>query len=120
MPGAPERASHARAIQVLAQVHQRQKSAKDPRLQVIRQVQPAGRHPGQPLTVLGDEAHDFPLAFLRRVPQRRFAAHLPAARFQSQGKVQHAQLLLGECRGRVVLASSNLAASSHGTRGAAR
>ena len=77
-------------------------------------MQSAGRHAGQALAVLGDEAHDFALALLGGIAQGGLPAHLPAVRFQGQGEMQNAQPLFGKCRGRVVLASRDLATSSHG------
>src|SRR5215472_7163725 len=80
-------------------------------------MQTARCYPRQALSMLRNKAHNLTLALLRRIAECRFAAHLPAARFQSQCKVQHAQLLLGECRGRVVLASRNVTGCSHGICG---
>src|SRR5208337_3313309 len=71
---AASRRAHGRAIQVLAQIHEREKGAQHARLQVIRQVQAAGRHPGQAFPVFCDEPHDFALPFVRRVPEGRLAA----------------------------------------------
>ncbi len=114
MPGASERTTHVRTVEVFPQVHQRQESAQDSGLQVIRQVQAARCHAGQAFPVLRDELHDFPLALLGRVAQRGFPPHLRTAGLQRKCEVQHAQPLLGECRWRVVLASRNLARRSHG------
>jgi hypothetical protein len=63
--------------------------------------------------MLGDEFHDFALAFLRRISERGLPPHFRAAGLQRKGEVQDAQPLLAERRGRIVLASRNLAASSH-------
>src|SRR6266851_1421925 len=113
VPGASERAAHVRTVEVFTQVHQRQERAQDSRLQVVRQVQAARRYARQAFSVFRDELHDFTLALLRRVAQRRLPPHLRAAGFQRKREVQHAQPLLGECRWRVVLASRNLARRSH-------
>ena len=91
----PKRTSHIRPVQILAQVHQRQKCTEDSRFQIIRQSLPAGRHARQLFSVLGDEPHDFPLPFVRRVAQGRFPPHLRARRLKRQREVQKAQLLLG-------------------------
>ena len=117
MPGSPERTSHIGAIQVFPQIHQRQKSAEDPGLQVIGQVQPAGCNPRQPFAMFGDETHDFALAILGRIAKGRLPAHLSAAGFYGQREVEYTELLFGECRRRVVLASRDLARCSHGTQG---
>src|SRR6266581_3498839 len=113
VPGASERAAHVRTVQVFTQVHQRQESAQNSRLQVVRQVQAARRYARQALPVFRDELHDFTLALLRGMAQRRLPPHLRAAGFQRKREVQHAQALLGECRWRVVLTSRNLARRSH-------
>jgi len=118
--GAPERTPHIGAIEVFAEIHQRQKSAEDSSLQVVRQVQPASRYARQPLAMLGDEAHDLALAFLGGIAKGRFAPHFAAARLYGQSEMENAEPLFGESRGRVVLASRDLTRRSHGTQGAAR
>ena len=113
LSGAPERAAHVGAVQVFAQVHQRQERAEDARLQVIGQMQAAGGNPRQPLPVLGNEAHDFPLPLVRRVSQGRFAAHLGTTRFERQREMQNAELLFRKSRRALVLATRNLARCGH-------
>jgi hypothetical protein len=120
MPGAPERAPHVRTVEVLPQIHQRQKSAQDPRLQIVREVQAAGRHARQSLSVFRNELHDLALAILRRVTESRLPAHLRAAGLQRQGEVKDAEPLLGKRRGRVVLASCDLARRCHVAQSAER
>lgn len=117
MPRPPKRTSHVGSIQVLAEVHQRQERAQDSRFQIVGQVQPARCHSGQPLTVLGDEAHDLSLPLMRSVAQSRFAAHLCAASFDGEREMQNANLLLvREGWRRVVLASRYFARCGHGER----
>jgi len=111
--GSSERTAHVRPVDVLSQIHQRQKRAQNARLQVIGQVQSAGGYTRQSLAVIRNELHDLFLPFVRRVPQRGFPAHLRAPRFERKRKVQHTELLLGECRWRFVLASRNLAGGTH-------
>src|SRR5260370_9648183 len=76
-------------------------------------MQPAGSHARQLLPVLRDEAHDLALPLVPSGAQRRLPAHLRAPALQREREVQHAQLLLGKGRRRVVLASCGLAACSH-------
>jgi len=113
VPGAPEGSPHGRAVQVFAQVHQRQKRAQDSRFQVIREVQTARRHPGQPLPMLRDKPHDLTLPVLWRIAQRGLSSHLAAAGFQSQREMKHAEPLFFQCRWCVVFASRDLAGCSH-------
>jgi len=113
MAGSSKRTSHVGAVEVFSQVHQCQKCAENSRLEIVRQVQSARGHARQPFPVFGDEPHDFALAVLRGVAQRRFPPHLCATGFQGKREVQHAELLLGESRRRFVLASRDLAGSSH-------
>ena len=120
MPGAPERTPHVRTVKVLPQIHQRQKSTQNPCLQVIREVQAAGRHARQPLSVFRDELHDFALAILGCVTESRLPAHFRTAGFQRQGEVKDAEPLLGERRRRVVLASCDLARRCHVAQSAER
>ena len=114
LPGASERTPHIRTVEVFTQIHQRKESAQYSRLQVVREVQPAGRYARQAFPVLGDELHDFTLAFLRGVAQGRLPPHLRAPGLQREGEVQDAEPPLGECRWRIALASRNLARRSHG------
>ena len=120
MAGAPKRTSHVRPVEVFPEIHQRQKSAEDPRLQIVREVQPAGGHTSQPLPIFRDESHDIPLAVLGSVAERRLPPHFRAACFQRKREVQDAQPLLRNSLRRFVLATRNLARRSHGTRGIAR
>ena len=64
------------------------------------------------------KSHDLALPLVRRIAQRGFAAHRGAARFQRQREMQNADLVLGESRRRVVLASRSLATCAHGRKGA--
>ncbi len=118
VPGASERTPHVRAVEVFTQIHQRKEGAQYPRFQVVRQMQAAGGHAREAFSVLGDELHDFTLAFLWRVAQRRLTPHLRAAALQCEREVQHAEPLLDECRWRIVLASRSLARRFHGADGA--
>jgi hypothetical protein len=94
LAGAPERTPHVGAIEILAQVHEREESAKDPGLQIIRKRQTAGGHAGQSFAMFGDKFHDFALALVRRIAQRRLSAHPRATIFHRQSKMQHAHLVL--------------------------
>jgi hypothetical protein len=117
LPRPPKRTPHIRPVQVFPQIHQRQKRAQNSRLQIIRQVQPAGRHPRQPFAAFRDKSHDVPLPVMRRITQRCLPPHLRAARLNRQREMQHADLLLlGQRRRRVVLASCYFARYSHGAR----
>ena len=118
--GTSERTAHVRTVEVFTQIHQRKESAQDSRLQVVRQVQAAGRYARQAFPVLRDEFHDFTLSFLRRVAQRRLPPHLRAAGLQRKREVQDAEPPLGECRWRIVLTSCNLTRRSHKADGAKR
>jgi hypothetical protein len=120
MTGAPKRTSHVRPVEVFSEIHQRQKSAEDPRFQIIREVQPAGCHARQPFPIFRDEAHDFALAILGSIAERRLPAHLRAAGLQREREVQDAKPLVRDGLRRFVLATRNLARRSHGTRGNAR
>jgi len=120
VPGASKRTPHVRTVQVFTQIHQRKESAQYSRLQVVRQVQAAGRYARQAFPVLGDELHDFTQSFLRRVAQRRLPPHLRAAGLQRKREVQNAEPPLGECRWRIVVASRNLTRRSHKADGAER
>lgn len=114
MPCPAKRASHVRTIQVFPQVHQRQKSAQDSCLQVIGQMQAAGCHPGQPLSILCDEAHDFSLPLVGSIAERSLTAHLRATALNRKREVKNANLLLfRQGWRRVVLASRNFARCGH-------
>ncbi len=113
LPGPPKRTPHICPVQILPQVHQRQKRAQNPRLQVIRQVQSAGRHPCQSLPALRNKPHDLALPFVRRIPQRRLPPHLRATSLNRERKVQHANLQLGQRRRRFVFASRHFAGCGH-------
>src|SRR6266571_1429020 len=87
VPRASERAAHVRTVQVFTQVHQRQESTQNSRLQVVRQVQAACRYARQAFSVFRDELHDFTLALLRGMAQRRLPSHLRAASFQRKREI---------------------------------
>jgi hypothetical protein len=109
--------AHRRAVDVFAQVHQRQESTENTGLKVVGEGKAAGGDAGERFAIFRDETHDFALPLMWRVAERSFAAHGGAAGFQRQGEMQNADAVLGECRGRVVLASCGLATSSHLGRG---
>lgn len=109
--------AHRSAIHIFAQVHQCQESAENTGFKVIGEGKSAGGDAGERLAIFGDEAHDFALALMRRVAESGFAAHGGTAGFERQSEMQNADAVLGEGRGRIVLASCGLATSSHlGTR----
>jgi hypothetical protein len=109
--------AHRGSVNIFAQVHQRQESAENTGFKVVGERKAAGGDARKRFSIFGDEAHDFALALMRRVAESGFAAHGGAAGFQRQSEMQNANAVLGECRGRVVLASCGLATSSHlGTR----
>jgi len=117
-PAAPaHRTSHRRAVQILPQIHQRQKCAQNARLQIIRQRHSARRHARQPFAILRQKLHDLFQPFMRRVSHRRLAPHLRAVSFNRKRVVQHAQLLFGKRRGGRTLASGDLAVRGHRLRG---
>ena len=120
MTGAPKRTPHIRPVEVLPEIHQRQKCTEDPSLQIVCEVQAAGGHARQPLAVFCDESQDIPLTILRRVAERRLPPHFRAACFQRKRKVQDAQPLLRESLRRFILATRNLTRRCHGTRGIAQ
>lgn len=114
MPRPAKRTSHIRPVKVLSQVHQRQKSAQDSCLEVIGQMQTAGRYPGQPLSILCDEAHDFSLPLMGSIAESRLAAHFRATALNRKREVKNANLLLfRQGWRRVVLASRNFARCGH-------
>ena len=120
MTGAPKRTPHIRPVEVLPEIHQRQKCTEDPCLQIVCEVQAAGSHARQPLAVFSDESQDIPLTILRRVAQRRLPPHLRATGLQREREVQDAQPLLRESLRRFILAARNLTRRRHGTCGIAR
>jgi hypothetical protein len=67
LAGAAEGTSHVGAIEIFAQVHEGEKSAKDPRFQIVGERQAAGGYARQALAMFGDEFHDFALAFVRGI-----------------------------------------------------
>ncbi len=79
-------------------------------------MQPARRHPREPFAMLGDEAHDFPRAFVRRISQRCLAPHFRAAGFQRQGEVLDTQFLWLQSGWNVVFASRNVTWFAHGQK----
>jgi len=116
VPGSPERTSHVGAVQILSQIHQCQKRAQNPCLQIVGQMQSARRHSRKFFALLRDKSHDFPLTVVRRISQRCFAAHLRAGRLQRQREMKNADPLLGKGRRSLVLASCNVARCSHNLR----
>jgi pyruvate-formate lyase-activating enzyme len=107
------RRAHRSAIYVFAEVHQGQESAENTGFKIVCERKAAGGDTGEGFAVFGDEAHDFALAFMRRVAERGLAAHGGATGFERQREMQNADAVLGEGRGRIVLASCGLATSSH-------
>jgi hypothetical protein len=105
--------AHRGAVHIFAQVHQCQESTENTGFKVVCEGQPAGGDAGERLAIFGDEAHDFTLALMRRVAEGGFAAHGGAAGFERQSEMQNADAMLGESRGRIVLATCGLATSSH-------
>ena len=105
--------AHRGAVYVFAQVHQRQESTENTGFKVVGEGKAAGGDAGKRFAIFGDEAHDFALAFMRRVAEGGFAAHGGAAGFERQSEMQNADAVLGEGRGRIVLATCGLATSSH-------
>ena len=105
--------AHRGAIDVFAQVHECQESTENTGFKVVGEGKAAGGDAGERFAIFGDEAHDFALAFMRRVAERSFAAHGGTTGFQREREMQNADAVLGECRRRVVLASCGLAACSH-------
>jgi hypothetical protein len=76
-------------------------------------MQAAGGNTRQAFSVFGNEAHDFPLPIVRRIPESCFAAHFGATCFKRQREMQDAELLLRESRRTLVLATRNLARCGH-------
>ena len=111
------RGAHRGAIHVFAEIHECQESTENTGFKVVGERKAAGGDAGERFAIFGDEAHDFALALMRRVPESGFAAHGGAAGFERQSEMQNANAVLGESRGRIVLATCGLATSSHlGTR----
>ena len=113
LPRPPKRTPHIRPIQIFPQVHQREESTQNPRLQIVRQVQSARRHPRQTLAAFRNEFHDFALPIVWGVPQCRLPSHLGAASLDGQREMQNADLLLHHGWWCVVLASRYFAGCSH-------
>src|SRR5438876_1105140 len=98
------RRAHGSAVNVLAQIHQGQKSAEDAGFQIVGESHAAGGDARQLFAVFRDEAHDFALAVVWSVAKSGFAAHLRTTGFQRQRVMENAELLLLESMRRVVLA----------------
>ena len=80
-----------RAVEVFAQVHEREKGIEDAGFHFVCQVQAARRRAGQHFPVLCDEADNLRLARVRRLAVNGFAAHLRARFFDLQREMQQAQ-----------------------------
>src|SRR5260370_36955941 len=79
VPGASERAAHVRTVEVFTQVHQRQESTQNSRLQVVRQVQAARRYARQAFPVFREELHNLTPVLLAGCATRRLPARLREA-----------------------------------------
>jgi hypothetical protein len=117
LAGASEGAPHIGAIEILAQIHEREKSAEDTRLEIVGKRQTTGGDAREALTMLGDELHDFALAFLRSIAERGLAAHARAAIFHRQSEMQHAQMMLAKSSGHFGFAPLDFASVGHGAPG---
>jgi len=90
LAGTTEGASHIGAVEILAQIHEREEGTENTRFQIIGERQAAGGHASQVLAMFGDELHDFALAFLRSVAESGFAAHACTAIFDRECEMQDA------------------------------
>ncbi len=115
LAGTTEGASHIGAVEILAQIHEREEGAENTRFQIIGERQTAGGHAGQVLAMFGDKFHDLALSFLWSIAERGFAAHACTAIFDGEREMQDAQAMLAESRRHFDLASLNFAVCSHGS-----
>lgn len=74
--------AHRRAVDIFAQVHQRQKRAEDSGLEIVGERKAASRDAGESFAIFRDKTHDFALTLVRCVAERGLAAHGGAAGFQ--------------------------------------
>lgn len=81
LSGAAVRPAKIGAVEIFAKIHEREESAEDAGLEIIRERQAAGGDTTEAFAVLGDELDDFALALVRSIAQGGFAAHLGAAIF---------------------------------------
>jgi len=77
-------------------------------------MQAAGGHPRQPLAILGNELHYFPLSLMRSIPEGGFSPHLCTPCFQRKCEMEYAKLVLGQGGRHVVLAPRDVAQFGHG------
>ena len=87
--------AHRGAVDIFAQVHQRQKSAENSGFKVVGERKAASGDARKSFAIFGDKAHDFALTLMRRVAESGFAAHGGAAGFQRQSEMQNADAMLG-------------------------
>src|ERR1700681_4006481 len=69
------------AVEIFAQVHEREERIEDAGLHFVGQVQSAGRGAGQHFAVLGDVTNNFYLAGVGSLPVHGFAAHFRTGLF---------------------------------------
>lgn len=114
LAGAAEGTSHIGAVEIFAQIHEREKRTEDARFQVVGKRKATGGYARQALAMFGDVFHDFLLPVVRSVAQRGLAAHAGALVFYGQCEMQHALVILGESRRHFGFASLDFARSGHG------
>ena len=93
------RNSHIGAVEIFAQIHEREESAEDAGFQSSVSGRPLVATRAEALAMFGDVLDDFSLPVVRSVAQRGLAAHARRTVFYRQCEMQHALVILARAGG---------------------
>jgi len=114
--GAAHGSAQRGAIEIFAEIDEREESVKSARFQFIGEVQAAGGDAREQFAAVGDEVDDFELSLARRVAEDGLAAHLRTSAFDFNHEMQNANSLRLDGRRNTDVATCRFADGGHELR----
>ena len=114
--GAAHGSAQRRAIEIFAEIDEREKGIESAGFQFVGEMQAAGGDAREQFAAIGDEMDDFKLALTRRVAEHGFAAHLRTSALDFNHEMQNANSLRLDCRRNTDVATCRFANGGHELR----